>query len=65
MAWHITTSLTGDWDEDNIENQKMLGRLVERVGYSCIVNHSGIETGLVGINEIDTRKGETGKGFPS
>ena len=59
-AAHYDIPVTGDWDEDELSKiRKMLGRLVERVGYSCIVNHSGIETGLDGINEIDTRKGET------
>ena len=59
-AAHYDIPVTGDWDEDELSIiRQMLSRLVERVGYSSIVNHSGIETGLVGINEIDTRKGES------
>jgi predicted RNA-binding protein len=37
----------------------MLSRLVERIGYSTIVNHSGIELDLEGIVVIDTRLGES------
>ena len=59
-AAHYDIPVTGDWDEDELSIiRQMLSRLVERVGYSSIVNHSGVETGLVGINEIDTRKGES------
>ena len=59
-AAHYDIPVTGEWDEDELSIiRKMIQRLVERVGYSCIVNHSGIATGLEGINEIDTRKGES------
>jgi len=58
-AAHYDIPVTGDWDEDELSIiQRMLSRLVERVGYSNIVNHSGIELKLGGIEVIDTRRGE-------
>ena len=59
-AAHYDIPVTGDWDEDELSIiRQMLSRLVERVGYSSIINHSGIEIGLDEINEIDTRAGES------
>ena len=58
-AAHYDIPVTGDWDEDELSSiQRMLSRLVERVGYSNIVNHSGIELKLGDIEVIDTRRGE-------
>ena len=58
-AAHYDIPVTGDWDEDELSIiQRMLSKLVERVGYSNIVNHSGIELKLGGIEVIDTRRGE-------
>ena len=59
-AAHYDIPVTGDWDEHELSIiRQMLSRLVERVGYSSIINHSGIEIGLDEINEIDTRAGES------
>jgi archaeosine synthase len=58
-AAHYDIPVTGDWDEDELSSiQRMLSRLVERVGYSNIVNHSGVELKLGDIEVIDTRRGE-------
>ena len=58
-AAHYDIPVTGDWDEDELSViRRMLSRLVERIGYSNIVNHSGIELKIRGIEVIDTRRGE-------
>ena len=57
-ASHYDIPVTGDWDEDELSTIRgMIGRLVERVGYSTIVNHSGIELLLGDRVVIDTRMG--------
>ena len=57
-ASHYDIPVTGDWDEDELSIiRRMISRLVERVGYSTIVNHSGIELLLGDMNVIDTRMG--------
>lgn len=59
-AAHYDIPVTGDWDEDELSIiRTMLSRLIARVGYSTIVNHSGIELDLEGIVVIDTRLGES------
>ena len=57
-AAHYDIPVTGDWDGDELSIiRNMLTRLVERVGYSTIVNHSGIELSLGDRVVIDTREG--------
>jgi archaeosine synthase len=57
-AAHYDIPVTGDWDGDELSIiRNMLSRLVERVGYSAIVNHSGIELSLGDRVVIDTRAG--------
>jgi len=57
-AAHYDIPVTGDWDNDELSIiRSMLSRLVERVGYSTIVNHSGIELLLADRLVIDTRVG--------
>ncbi len=57
-AAHYDIPVTGDWDGDELSIiRNMLTRLVERVGYSTIVNHSGIELSLGDRVVIDTRGG--------
>jgi archaeosine synthase len=57
-AAHYDIPVTGDWDEDELSTiRRMLRRLVDRVGYSVIVNHSGIELMLDDFEVIDTRAG--------
>ena len=57
-AAHYDIPVTGDWDGDELSIiRNMLIRLVERVGYSTIVNHSGIELSLGDRVVIDTRGG--------
>ena len=52
--------VTGDWDLDELEViRDMLDRLCSRVGYSRIINHSGVDINIEGIEIIDTRKGES------
>ena len=59
-AAHYDIPVTGDWDEDELSIiRSMLSRLIERVGYSTIVNHSGIELHLGDRDVIDTRMGES------
>ena len=57
-AAHYDIPVTGDWDRDELSIiRKMLGRLVERVDYSTIVNHSGIDILLEDRVVIDSRAG--------
>jgi len=59
-AAHYDIPVTGDWDVDEISTiKRMVARLVERVGYSVIVNHSGIEFSIDGKEVVDTRLGDT------
>ena len=52
--------VTGDWDLDELEViRDMLERLCSRVGYSRIINHSGVDINIEGIEINDTRKGES------
>jgi archaeosine synthase len=52
--------VTGDWDSDELSViRTMLDRLCSRVGYSRIINHSGVEVKITGIEVIDTRKGDS------
>ena len=59
-AAHYDIPVTGDWDEDELSTiHSMISQFVRRVGYSKIINHSGIEIDLDGIETIDTREGES------
>ena len=59
-AAHYDIPVTGDWDSDELDSIRyMVSRLVERVGYSSIVNHSGVDFEIEGIEVVDTRAGET------
>lgn len=49
--------VTGEWDIDELRIIKeMFFNLVSRVGYSRIINHSGVDFGECEIEIIDTRK---------
>tara|TARA_B100000029_G_scaffold263672_1_gene259841 strand:+ start:1900 stop:2892 length:993 start_codon:yes stop_codon:yes gene_type:complete len=51
--------VTGDWDSDELTViHSMLDRMNSRVGYSRIINHSGVEVNIEGIEVIDTRQGD-------
>jgi len=59
-AAHYDIPVTGDWDEDELSIiRSMLRGLIDRIGYSTIVNHSGIELHLGDRVVIDTRMGES------
>jgi len=52
--------VTGDWDNDEISViRSMLLRMCSRVGYRRIINHSGVNFSIEGIEVVDTRKGES------
>ncbi|MEC7720719.1 MAG: DUF5591 domain-containing protein [Candidatus Thermoplasmatota archaeon] len=52
--------VTGDWDSDELSViRNMLDRLCSRVEYSRIINHSGVELNIEGIEVIDTRQGDS------
>ena len=49
--------VTGEWDIDELRIIKeMFFNLVNRVGYSRIINHSGVDFGECKVEIIDTRK---------
>ena len=52
--------VTGDWDLDELHViRNMLDRLCSRVGYSRIINHSGVDINIEGTEVIDTRQGDS------
>ena len=52
-AAHYDIPVTGDWDDDELSTIRRLAKaLVERVGYTTVINHSGIE---FDFETIDTR----------
>tara|TARA_B100000700_G_C14749589_1_gene716893 strand:- start:55 stop:765 length:711 start_codon:yes stop_codon:yes gene_type:complete len=52
-AAHYDVPVTGDWDDDELATiRRMVEGLVERVGYTTVINHSGID---FEIETIDTR----------
>ena len=53
-AAHYDVPVTGDWDADEIATiRRMVHNLVERVGYTTVINHSGIA--FPDLETIDTR----------
>ena len=52
--------VTGDWDSDELSViRNMLDRMCSRVEYSRIINHSGVEFNIEGVEVIDTRQGDS------
>jgi archaeosine synthase len=52
--------VTGDWDNDELEIiNDMINKLVKRVQYSRVINHSGMKVDVDGIEVIDTRNGSS------
>tara|TARA_Y100000746_G_scaffold43099_1_gene32544 strand:+ start:4185 stop:5966 length:1782 start_codon:yes stop_codon:yes gene_type:complete len=59
-AAHYDIPVTGDWDEDELAIiTGMVSRIVERVGYKEVINHSGLDFFIEGVEVHDTRNGET------
>ena len=59
-AAHYDIPVTGEWDKDEAWIIKdMINRLVERVGYRVVINHSDLEVSPPGAEVIDTRLGDT------
>ncbi len=59
-AAHYDIPVTGDWDSDEIATiLQMLKKLVNRVGYSFVINHSGLDLSLENSEVIDTRMGDS------
>lgn len=55
-ARHYDVPVTGEWSLEELHRiRSMIGKLVAKVGYSNIINHSGIELEL---DNIDTRQSE-------
>ncbi|MEC7694900.1 MAG: DUF5591 domain-containing protein [Candidatus Thermoplasmatota archaeon] len=58
-AAHYDIPVTGDWDHDELEIiREMVLKLVNRIGYKSIVNHSGVEISVKGTEVTDTRMGD-------
>ena len=52
--------VTGDWTGEELDRiQQMVQSLVERHNYRCVINHSGIDLTLDGVEVIETRQGES------
>ncbi len=52
--------VTGTWDNDELfVIRDMTQRLVERAGYSVVINHSGVDIEFSDIEVIDTRMGKS------
>jgi archaeosine synthase len=57
-AAHYDIPVSGDWDADELEViRSMVSRFVSRIGYSVVINHSGIDIHVKGTRVIDTRQG--------
>ena len=55
-AAHYDIPVTGDWDADELTIiYEMLDQLISRVGYSTVINHSGLKYRSQISNVIDTR----------
>ena len=55
-AAHYDIPVTGDWDEDELAIiTGMVSRIVERVGYKEVINHSGLDFFIEGVEVHDTR----------
>lgn len=59
-AAHYDIPVSGIWDADELLTiRAMISRVVERVRYSIVINHSGIDLLLDGIRVVDTRQGDS------
>ncbi len=57
-AAHYDIPVSGEWDADELEViRSMASRFVSRIGYSVVINHSGIDIHVEGTRVIDTRQG--------
>jgi archaeosine synthase len=52
--------VTGNWTRDELERiDTMVRSLLQRHNYQCVINHSGIDLNIDGIEVINTRQGES------
>jgi len=52
--------VTGEWDADELAViRDMTTRFASRVGYSRVINHSGVDIEFVGVELVDTRQGDS------
>ena len=52
--------VTGEWDADELAViRDMTTRFTSRVGYSTVINHSGVDIELGGVEVVDTRQGDS------
>jgi archaeosine synthase len=52
--------VTGDWSLDELHRiQSMITKLVSRHNYKAIINHSGMDLQIDGVDVTDTRQGES------
>jgi len=59
-AAHYDIPVSGEWDADELDViRSMVRRIVSRVGYSVVINHSGIGINIEGTSIIDTRQGDS------
>ena len=59
-AAHYDIPVTGEWDDDEIRViQEMVDKLVKRIGYRSVINHSSVEVFPEGVKVIDTRMGDS------
>ena len=59
-AAHYDIPVSGEWDADELEViRSMVGRFVSRIGFSKVINHSGIDIDIEGTSVIDTRQGDS------
>ncbi len=59
-AAHYDIPVSGEWDADELEViRSMVRRFVSRIGFSKVINHSGIDIDIEGTSVIDTRRGDS------
>jgi len=61
-AAHYDIPVTGDWDADELVMiYDMLDQLIDRIGYSTVINHSGLDYKSKITNVINTRIRESAR----
>ena len=57
-AAHYDIPVTGDWDLEELKSiREMIQNYASRNGFELVINHSGIDVAIDGVEVIDTRMG--------
>ena len=63
-AANYDVPVTGDWSSDELGRvRRMLTALVQRVGYSEIINHTDMDLSFLSVDVVNTRQGQGSTNF--